>query len=133
MLEQKKVMEKMFQRGKLEISANFKTVSIKGIAACDSVLAQNGGSMLRAKFGNGVKAILKLDQYGKTWEAEEAKEEAAETPTKQTQNAQIKISRKEQTIKRWRQKNPEGSKKRCSRETGISLPTIRRYWNSTEQ
>ena len=131
MLDKKIVLEKMILRGKLEISADFKTVSIKGIAACDSVLAQNGDSMLRAKFGNGVKAILKLEQYGETWEAEEAKEETSKVNTEHIKKAKSP-SKREIAVKKWRQKNPEGSKKRCARETGFSLPTIRRYWNETK-
>ena len=131
MLDKKTVLERMFQRAKLEISANFKTVSIKGTATCDFVLDSKGGNMLRAKFGHGVKAILKIEQYGITWRAEEAKEEKEEPNTEQSKKAKSP-SKREIAVKKWRQKNPEGSKKRCARETGISLPTIRRYWNETK-
>lgn len=33
-------------------------------------------------------------------------------------------------IREWRAVNPEGSKAQCRRETGISRPTIDKYWNT---
>lgn len=32
-------------------------------------------------------------------------------------------------VYRWRQKNPAGTKKSCKEETGLTYPTIRKWWN----
>lgn len=37
---------------------------------------------------------------------------------------------KEQEVKEWRAMNPDGKKAECNRQTGISRPTIDKYWNS---
>lgn len=35
----------------------------------------------------------------------------------------------EQTVLEWRQGHPDGSKKECKDATGLSYPTIRKWWN----
>lgn len=35
----------------------------------------------------------------------------------------------EQTVLKWRQEHPEGTKKECKDSTGLSYPTIRKWWN----
>ena len=35
----------------------------------------------------------------------------------------------EQTVMEWRQEHPEGTKKECKDATGLSYPTIRKWWN----
>lgn len=35
----------------------------------------------------------------------------------------------EQTVMEWRQEHPEGTKKECKDSTGLSYPTIRKWWN----
>ena len=35
---------------------------------------------------------------------------------------------KEAEVKRWRQQHPDGSKAECIKETGISKPTVYKYW-----
>ena len=37
---------------------------------------------------------------------------------------------KEQEIIEWQQLNPNGTKSMCIKETGISKPTVYKYWNS---
>lgn len=61
----------------LEITAHFDTVAIKGRAVCDTVIGTRGKKKLRAKFGNGIRAVFSVEEYGETWEAEVAKEEIA--------------------------------------------------------
>ena len=39
---------------------------------------------------------------------------------------------KEKYIKEWRQQNPKGRKVDCIKETGISKPTVYKYWNLVE-
>lgn len=36
---------------------------------------------------------------------------------------------KEKEVKEWRRQNPNGTKAECIRETGISKPTVYKYWN----
>lgn len=148
MLSKKQVVNQMQVNGALEITAHFENVSIAGRAHCDPVAGTQGKIKLRAKFGNGVKAVLSLEEYGKTWEAEEAEEtdlqsEEVITGLKATNETQgreqiIKIvetdaKNSRQTyydaVQKWRSKYPSGSKKACSRELRISLPTVRRHWN----
>ena len=35
----------------------------------------------------------------------------------------------EQTVRDWREQNPNGSKRQCKDETGLTYPTIRKWWN----
>lgn len=35
----------------------------------------------------------------------------------------------QETVQRWRQDNPEGSKKECKEATGLTYPTIRKWWD----
>lgn len=35
----------------------------------------------------------------------------------------------ERTVLKWRQEHPDGSKKECKDATGLSYPTIRKWWN----
>ena len=35
----------------------------------------------------------------------------------------------EQIVKEWRDQNPNGSKRQCKDETGLTYPTIRKWWN----
>lgn len=35
----------------------------------------------------------------------------------------------ERTVLKWRQQHPDGSKKECKDATGLSYPTIRKWWN----
>ena len=35
---------------------------------------------------------------------------------------------KKEIIKKWREKNPKGKKIDCIRETGISKPTVLKWW-----
>lgn len=35
----------------------------------------------------------------------------------------------QETVQRWRQDNPEGTKKECKDSTGLTYPTIRKWWN----
>ena len=35
----------------------------------------------------------------------------------------------EQTVKEWQQAYPEGRKADCIRETGLSKPTVYKWWN----
>ena len=37
---------------------------------------------------------------------------------------------KEEEIKNWRQLHPAGTKAECIKETGISKPTVYKYWES---
>lgn len=37
------------------------------------------------------------------------------------------------TVYEWRQENPEGTKSRCKRETGLSYPTIRKWWDTVPE
>lgn len=39
----------------------------------------------------------------------------------------------EQTVMEWRQEHPEGTKKECKDSTGLSYPTIRKWWNQEEE
>lgn len=39
---------------------------------------------------------------------------------------------KRQEVIRWRKENPSGSKSECKNATGISYPTIRKYWNDID-
>jgi len=36
---------------------------------------------------------------------------------------------KEAEVKRWRQQHPDGTKAECIKETGISKPTVYKYWS----
>lgn len=36
----------------------------------------------------------------------------------------------EETIKQWQQKHPEGTKVQCKNDTGLTYPTIRKWWNA---
>lgn len=38
----------------------------------------------------------------------------------------------EQTVLEWRQQHPDGRKVDCIRETGLSKPTVYRWWDSGE-
>lgn len=38
----------------------------------------------------------------------------------------------QETVQRWRRDNPEGSKKECKEATGLTYPTIRKWWNVAE-
>ena len=38
---------------------------------------------------------------------------------------------KKLTVFRWRQGHPEGSKADCIRDTGLSKPTVYKWWNET--
>lgn len=40
---------------------------------------------------------------------------------------------KEQIIKEWRLKNPKGTKAECIRKTGLSKPTVYKYWEIVEK
>ena len=158
MLTKEQVIEQMERHGALEIMAHFDTVAISGRAFCDAVAGTQGKKKMRAKFSHGIKAILLLEEYGETWEAEEAEEEditeeqaeettaeaeaaqraeqAAEPPAEAgtvAEAAQIdkgsgRKSQHGEAVKRWRAEHPTGSKKGCARELGISLPTVRRHW-----
>ena len=35
----------------------------------------------------------------------------------------------EKIVREWRQQHPDGSKKECKDATGLSYPTIRKWWN----
>ena len=145
MLDKEIVIDRMRQGGTLEITAHFETVAINGRAVCDRVIGTQGKEKLRAKFGSGIKAVFLLEEYGETWEAEEAAEETGEQETGPFDGAEAAHTdeRKEppekradsgrkthlETVQRWRAEHPAGSKKACARETGLSLPTIRRHWN----
>lgn len=39
----------------------------------------------------------------------------------------------ERTVLKWRQRHPDGSKKECKDATGLSYPTIRKWWNREEE
>lgn len=41
------------------------------------------------------------------------------------------ITKRQEVIK-WRKENPSGSKSECKNATGISYPTIRKYWNDID-
>lgn len=43
------------------------------------------------------------------------------------------IKDKISTIQNWRKDNPNGKKIDCQRETGISRPTIIKYWDYKEE
>lgn len=142
MLDKGQVIERMKQRGALEISAYFDTVALSGRAYCDSVIGAQGKVKLRAKFDNGIKAVLLLEEYGITWEAEEAAEEEAgeaaevvagiteETPAQEAAECEVKKSQHGEAVRLWREEHPAGSKKGCARDLGISLPTVRRHWET---
>lgn len=34
-----------------------------------------------------------------------------------------------EAVQKWRSNNPQGKKIDCSKETGLSRPTVDRYWN----
>ena len=36
----------------------------------------------------------------------------------------------EQTVQQWQQKNPNGKKAQCIKETGLSKPTVYKWWDS---
>lgn len=36
-------------------------------------------------------------------------------------------------VKEWRRNNPEGRKWQCFQDTGLSRPTIDKYWNEVEE
>lgn len=40
--------------------------------------------------------------------------------------------KKDNIVRNWRASNPNGTKKQCRDETGLSYPTIRKYWNSED-
>ena len=35
----------------------------------------------------------------------------------------------EQTVKEWQENNPKGTKAECIRQTGLSKPTVYKWWN----
>ena len=35
----------------------------------------------------------------------------------------------QEAVQRWRLDNPEGSKKECKEATGLTYPTIRKWWD----
>ncbi len=74
MLNLEAVIERANRHGELEIDADYGTVTINGRAVCDCVYGGGGCLKIRARFGKGIKAILDIDQYGMTWEAEEIEE-----------------------------------------------------------
>lgn len=39
---------------------------------------------------------------------------------------------KEDIVLEWKNKNPNGTKKQCKEETGLTYPTIRKYWNKVK-
>ena len=149
MMNSEQVAEKMQQGGKLDISAQFDGVMIHGIAAVDAVIGTRGKVKMRARFGHGIKAVFELGEYGECWQAEAVTEEQpAATVTASTTEAgsasaticaetepapaaEGQHSANYDRVQRWRRDNPAGSKKACARETALSLPTIRRYWNGT--
>ncbi len=55
------------RRGRMEIEAKYNRVKLWGIADCDIVKAGCGRIKLRAKFDNGVRAVLDFADYGKQW------------------------------------------------------------------
>lgn len=42
-------------------------------------------------------------------------------------------STKEIEVQQWRYEHPTGSKADCIRDTGLSRPTVKKYWNNIEQ
>ena len=36
----------------------------------------------------------------------------------------------QEQVKEWQAANPTGTKSQCKTETGLTYPTIRRWWNS---
>ena len=38
---------------------------------------------------------------------------------------------KKEIVQEWRKNNPEGTKKECKAQTGLTYPTIRKWWNET--
>ena len=36
---------------------------------------------------------------------------------------------KQKIVEEWRDQNPNGSKRQCKDETGLTYPTIRKWWN----
>ena len=158
MLDREQVIEKMQQGGKLDICAQYEGVTINGIAAVDAVIGTRGKVKMRARFGHGIKAVFELGEYGEQWRAaavtEEqpaAEEQRQDTPrdaaticgsasatveasgshTRRGTAAEGVHSGNYERVQRWRRDHPTGSKKACARETALSLPTIRRYWNGT--
>lgn len=68
----------MAQRGAtLRIQAEYQTAQLTGVARCDTVESTDC-IKVRAKFGNGIKAVLDIEEYGTQWRADELPEIAAE-------------------------------------------------------
>ena len=40
---------------------------------------------------------------------------------------------KKEMVLRWRRFNPEGRKIDCQRETGLSKPTVLKWWNEADE
>lgn len=142
MLDKEQIAEAMRQRRALNITAQFDTVKIQGLAVCDSVTGAQGKIKFRAKFSHGIKAVLLLEEYGEQWEAREyfseearpqvdeeerrevAEERKAKTETKETDRSNTQYG----NVQKWRADHREGSKKGCARDLGISVQTVRRHW-----
>lgn len=72
MLGKREVLDFAERGAKLSISVKYDDLSIKGVAVCDTVKGKDGVK-IRAKFRQGVKAILDLEDYATQWRAEEIK------------------------------------------------------------
>lgn len=70
MLSREELIEHINKRQPMRITAQYDAVSVAGIADCDGLNGGRGCALVRAKFKHSIKAILPLDEYGKTWKAE---------------------------------------------------------------
>lgn len=54
-------------------------------------------------------------------------------PNKTWINRDGRPVKRRQEVITWRKEHPDGTKSQCKDETGISYPTIRRYWNEVDE
>ena len=69
-LSKGEVIECVNQRGELRIAVSYNSVTLEGVAVCDPLSGGMNQPLVRAKFGHSIKAILKLEEYGRSWKAE---------------------------------------------------------------
>lgn len=86
MIERAEVIKRMRHGEMMQIAAAYNNVALYGAAFCDAVTGGGGRDKLRAKFNNGIKAVLDLDDYGSGWKAEEIQAPPPEATAK-TQEA----------------------------------------------